>query len=297
MSDAPLTLLPDATRARLSGLLFTPRRPRQGGQKGERRSTQRGTSIEFADYRNYVAGDDLRKLDWNVYARLDRPTIKLYEDEEQLTVHILLDNSASMGAIDGTDAQKWQYAQQWGAQLGFVALNGGDQLFVHALAQSVTPYSGRSKAQTALMLNHIRAMTTHGRMDINQALKNIALREKRVGMVFIISDLFAPNGYHEGINALLAKGHEVTLIHTLTPQEIEPPLVGDLRLIDVETGNTQDVTIDVSLQTRYRQSLEAWLAGIRADCGKRGIHYVQVSTDNSPEQAILHDLRRAGVVR
>jgi uncharacterized protein (DUF58 family) len=297
MNDTPITLLPDSTRARLSSLLFTPRRARHGGQKGERRSTQRGTSIEFADYRNYVAGDDLRKLDWNVYARLDRPTIKLYEDEEQLTVHVLLDNSASMGAMDGTDNQKWHYAQQWGAQLGFVALNGGDHLFVHALAQSVAPYSGRNKAQTPLMLNHIRAMTTHGRMDINNALKNIALREKRVGMVFIISDLFAPNGYNEGVNALLAKGHEITLIHTLTPQEIEPPLVGDLRLIDVESGTAQDVTIDASLRTRYRQSLEAWLARIRDDCGKRGMGYVQVSTDTAPEQTILHDLRRLGVVR
>ncbi|MFQ3657886.1 MAG: DUF58 domain-containing protein [Anaerolineae bacterium] len=292
-------LLPEALRQRLLRLRMRPRQMRTGGQKGERRSARRGTSLEFADFRNYVAGDDLRKLDWNAYARLDRPIIKLYEDEQDALIHLLLDDSGSMGALpdDPTSAAKGLAARQIAAGLGFIALNTNDRLTLTRLSQPQEPiFSGRGRASVAGLLRALETQPPSGAVDLIEALRHFSQRERRGGMVFLISDLFTEGDLDAGLRALLAAHHEVTLLHTLSPEEQQPTLSGDLRLIDVETNAPAELTITADLYDQYRQSLEAWQKGIRAACARRGVRYLTVTTGAPLEPLFLRDLRRVGVV-
>ncbi|GAB4556194.1 MAG: DUF58 domain-containing protein [Anaerolineae bacterium] len=288
---------------KLDRYTFVVRRIRAGAMKGERRSTRRGTSIEFADYRNYVAGDDLRRIDWNVFARLDRPYLKLYEEEEDLAVHLLLDASASMDFPregDGNEKfHKFHYSQRVMAALAYIALKGDDQLAITALygpRQNVTWGMARGRGRIKQALNYVEALRPAGNLELSGALKDYVSKVKRPGVAILISDLLSPN-YQEGLTALRNAGHDVTVIHVLSPEEIEPPLAGDLQLIDVETGASADVTIDGSLRSLYQQRLLAWRDEIGVFCRKRNITYVTVETSTSWESMIQFDLRRLNVVK
>lgn len=300
MPDEPL-LLDEAIRRKLDRLMLVASKVRAGAMKGERRSTKRGTSIEFADYRNYAPGDDLRRLDWNVYARLERPYIKLLEDEEDLAVHVLLDASASMDwpQQGQPDHNKLLYARRLLAGLGYIALTTNDRLTLTAMndhgLESFGPARGR--AHGLAMLRYAHSIAGRGITDLNMALKDYALRAARPGLCFIISDMFSGSGYMDGINALRAKGHEVILLHVLSPDEVTPPLTGDLRLVDVETGNTQEVSVDSGMRALYLQRVQAWQDDIRAECSRRSINYLPIITDYPWEQVILYDLRRLGLVK
>ncbi len=291
MSDQQL--FDEKTRRKLEQLMLAASRVRAGAIKGERRSVKRGTSIEFADYRNYAPGDDLRRLDWNIYARLGRPLTRLYEDEEDLAVHILVDNSASMNWGDG-EANKFDFARRLVAGLGYISLTTNDRLMIGTLGgDKFGPARGR--AYGVALLSYMVKLKAAGRIDLNAALKDYAIKSGRPGLTMVVSDLFSPEGYLDGINALLAKGHEVALIHTLAPEEIEPPLAGDLRLLDVETGAPQEVSIDGGMRDLYMQRVQAWREDIRQECSKRGVHFVAADTGSPWEKVILYDLRRAGV--
>lgn len=304
-STANELLLPEGVRRKLDPLMLVARKIRAGSMKGERRSVKRGTSIEFADYRNYTPGDDLRKLDWNVYARLEKPYIKLLEDEEDLAVHLLLDISASMNwpAEDsqGLDAahNKLLYAQRLFASLAYISLTTGDRLMMTALTDSGLQRFGpsRGRGQIVPMLRYAHALQASGVADLNAQLRQYALREKRPGLLILISDMFSPTGYIDGLNLLLGKGHEVLFIHVMSPDEVTPPLAGDLRLVDIETDAAQEVTVDANMRAIYQQRLENWLDSIRNDCARKGVHYLMVQTDTPFEKVLLFELRRMGLVK
>ncbi len=286
--------------SRLDRLSFVARRIRAGQTAGERRSTRHGTSVEFADYRDYAKGDDLRRVDWNIYARLERPFVKLFEEEQDLAVHLLLDGSGSMdweGAEQGEG--KWTYARQLAAALGYVALRDGDRLTVTALrAFPPTPFGpARGRGHVLRLFTWLEGLDADGVTDLNESLRAYALRSHRAGLVLLISDLFSPSGYVAGLTTLLARGHEVVLLHLLSPAEVEPPLGGDLRLVDIETGEAQEVTIDGGMRALYRRRLATWQAKISATCRARDVHYIPLVTDTPLERIVLYDLRRAGVVR
>jgi len=294
-------LFDEKTRRKLQQLSLIASRVRAGAIKGERRSKRRGTSIEFADYRNYTQGDDLRRLDWNIYARLERPYIKLLEDEEDLAVHLILDTSASMDwPQEGEfDQNKLAYAQRLMAALAYIALSNNDRTTIAAMSNAGTRHFGpaRGRGQGVTMMNFVQALETGGITDLNVALKDYALRSSRPGLCLIATDMFSPSGYIEGLNVLLGKGYEVALLHIMSPDEVEPPLGGDLRLVDVETGISQEVTIDGNMRDLYTRRLAAWRDDIRADCARRGVHYVSVDTSTPWERLVLYELRRLGLVR
>jgi uncharacterized protein (DUF58 family) len=297
MPDQPL--FDETTRRKLEQLMLSASRVRAGAIKGERRSTKRGTSIEFADYRDYTPGDDLRRLDWNIYARLDRPLTKLYEDEEDLAVHLLLDTSASMdwGGEHDPQQDKFDYARRLIAGLGYISLTTNDRLIVAALGGKEFFGPARGRGYGIRLLSFINDLKPRGVVDLNTTLRDYALRGGRPGLVLIVSDMFSPSGYLDGVNTLLGKGHEVGIIHILAPDEIEPPMAGDLRLIDVETGAAQEVTIDGAMRDLYMQRIQGWREGIRAECVRRGVHYLPIETNYAWEKVILFDLRKLGVVK
>ncbi len=283
--------------AQLDPLTFAVRHVRPGQMAGERRSTKRGTSVEFADYRDYAPGDDLRRVDWNVYARLSRPYVKLFEEKEDLAVHVLLDASGSMDW--GEDAaHKWTYARRLAAALGYVALTSGDRLTVQTLGQEPARFGPtRGRAQVLRFFRWIESLPASGITDLNVDLRAYAIAGGRPGLMLLLSDFFSPTGATDGLTALLERGHEVTALHLLSPDEVDPPLGGDLRLRDVETGAEQEVTIDAAVRTRYCQRLAAWRDELRADFRGRGARYLPVTTDVPPARVLLYDLRRAGVWR
>jgi uncharacterized protein (DUF58 family) len=297
MPDEPM-LLDESTRRKLEQIMLVASKVRAGAMKGERRSIKRGTSVEFADYRNYAPGDDLRRLDWNLYARLERPYIKLLEDEEDLAVHILLDTSASMDWGEG-DRNKLLFGKRLLAGLAFASLTSNDRLLLSAINDHGMEYFGpaRGRGHSVAMLRYVYDLKARGRTELNPVLKDYALRAGRPGLCIVISDMFSPSGYLDGVNALLGRGHEVVLVHLLAPEEVTPPLTGDLRLIDVETGQPQEVTVDAPLRDIYVRRVNAWRDGIRAECARRGVHYLPVVTDYAWEKVILFDLRRLGLVK
>jgi uncharacterized protein (DUF58 family) len=303
-----VVLLDETFLRKLDRLSLPARRVRAGQIQGERRSTRRGTSVEFADYRSYARGDDLRRVDWNIYARLERPFVKLFEEEEDLAVTVLLDASASMAwqeagtptqAGDGPDGTKWICALQLAAALGTIALAGGDRLSVLALRPTPGERFGpaRGRGHTLPLLGWLQVLRADGTTDLNASLRTHASSAGRAGLTLLISDLFSPAGFTEGLAVLAARGHEVAVLHLLSPAEVEPPLEGDLRLVDVETGEPEEVTLDGATQALYRQRLAAWREGIRRTCHVRGAHYVSVQSDTPIERVVLTDLRRSGVVR
>nr|MCU0480977.1 DUF58 domain-containing protein [Anaerolineae bacterium] len=256
-------------------------------------------------------GDDLRRLDWNVYARTNRPYIKVLEDEEDLAVHLLIDNSASMDfpnpkyadadatASSSPQTNKLTYAKKLASALGYIALNTNDRMSMTALnplGESHFP-PVRGRAQSIRLLRFAKQLEAGGTTDLNIALRQYALRAGRAGLCFVFTDMFSPTGYVDGLNVLLGKGHEVVLVHLLSPEDLTPPLAGDLRLIDVETGITQEVSLDSTLRAAYIRRVQAWQDEIRAECSKRGVHYVFISTDTALERVLLYDMRKMNLIK
>ncbi|MBN1311038.1 MAG: DUF58 domain-containing protein [Anaerolineae bacterium] len=307
----PERLFDETTLRKLEQLRLIAHKVRAGAVKGERRSVKKGTSIEFADYRDYTRGDDLRRLDWNVYARLEKPFIKLLEEEEDLTVHVLLDASESMNwPLDGmggvgraasvVDVHKFRYGVRLAAALAHIGLTTGDRVSVSLLAGArVIDRWGpvRGRGQTLSMLTWMEHLQTDGTTDLNAALADYAVRGGRVGLVLLIGDMLSPGGYRDGLNALQGRGHEVTILHLLSPDEVEPAVVGDIRLIDSETGAGQDVTVDGAMRDLYARRLREWRSEMASYCLGRDVHYVAMETSTPWEDVILFALRRAGVVR
>jgi uncharacterized protein (DUF58 family) len=291
------------TLHKLEQLALVANQVRVGVLKGDRRSSKRGTAIEFADYRDYTRGDDLRRLDWNVMARLERPFIKLLEEEEDLAVHLLIDSSGSMdwpqaNANSPDEANKLRYALRLAAGLGHIALTTGDQLTVTCLGSREDRRWGpfRGSGSSVRLFQFLDATRAEGITDLNQSLKNYALRAKRPGLLLLISDLFSPGGFKAGLRPLLARGYEVGLIHLLSADEADPPASGDLKLVDVETGQETEVTLDEPTRDLYRARLQAWQAETASYCAARAVHYIPVTTALPWDKLVLQTLRGRGVV-
>lgn len=296
-----MNLFDEATLRKLEQLQLVANQVRVGVMKGDRRSRKRGTSIEFADYRNYTRGDDLRRLDWNVYARLEKPFIKLLEEEEDLSVHIIIDGSASMNWPDepDSDENKLRYALRLAGALGHIGLSTNDLLTVTLLNSSGNRRWGphRGARNSLQLLRFLESAAASGPTDLNQSLHSYALRARRPGLLFLLTDLLSPNGYQDGVNALQSRGYEVGLIHLLSADELDPPLGGDLKLVDIETGQDAEITLDDGTLEMYRQRLESWMGEIGGYCSRRGVHYIPVNTHLNWEKLVMQTLRARSLLR
>ncbi len=293
-----------ATLQKLEQLALVAEQVRVGLMKGDRRSRKRGSSVEFADYRNYVRGDDLRRLDWNVYARLERPFIKLLEEEEDLAVHLLLDASASMdwppGGQAPHEAHKLTFALRLAAAIGYMALAGGDRLSVSLLTargDGLASWGPLRGAQNSLRLfQFLESARPGGATNLDVSLRAYALQGGRPGLLFLLSDMLS-EGYRDGLSALLGRGYELALLHILSPDEQEPLLSGDLKLLDVESGAQTELSVDALALNEYAERLRGWQAQIAAFCSQRGAHYIPLDSSEAWERVVLQTFRRRGVAR
>lgn len=303
MPPVPL-LLSSTFLARLDQLVLVTRRARVGAFKGERRSPRRGGSIEFADYREYAPGDDFRQVDWNAYARLERLFLRLFVEEEDVTVHILLDASASMNwgepVAEGGVRSKWHYAQRLAAALGYIVLVGMDRLVAAAVVAKsrdlviMQPLRGKSSAPA--WFNWLTALEPGGSAAPYAALTRYAAQTRRAGPLILISDLL-DDGWQKGIQQLNAQQYEIGILHLLSPDEIEPTFEGDLKLLDSERDAPVEITADYDLLERYHRRVREWQNEWATFCAARGINYVPLTTAQPLEKVVLSLLRKHQVVK
>jgi len=278
---------------------------------GERRSKRRGRSVEFDDYRPYVPGDDLRYIDWNVFARLEKFFLKLFYEEEDLSLMLIVDASASM---DAGEPSKLILAHRLAMALGYVGLVNLNRVTIARFSQSglvrLAPMRGRPSVARlgAFLLESLDPRSERpGEQpigDFNAVMRTLATTRQGKGVVVLLSDLLVREGVLPGLNYLSgARGWDACCLQILSPDELDPAragrggvLAGDLRLTDTETGRTAEVTISAPLIARYRQRLDRFLAQTERLCEARSIQHILVPSDADPRAFVLRSLRQRSVL-
>ncbi len=315
-------LFDSAFLRKLDRLALLTRRTLAGDMQGDRRSPRRGSSVEFADFRPYTHGDDIRQIDWNLYARLERFFLKLFVAEEELTVHLLVDTSASM---DWGNPNKLDYARRLAGAFGYIALSGLDRVKVTALGagrahpsptpqdsaeEQVAPPPTTDSAPNGLqtmpavrgrrgavpLFTFLQQLAPGGASDLYTTCHRYVQMNRNAGPLLLCSDLFDPR-WKEALKALTSRPFEVVVLHTLAPQERDPQIDGDFRLVDSEGGPAVEITADLDLLRRYRQNLERWQQEIETFCRGRGMSYLPVDTAVPLEEFIFTHARQRGVFR
>ncbi|MDK2971570.1 MAG: hypothetical protein PWP23_1325 [Candidatus Sumerlaeota bacterium] len=291
------SLLEPELLARLDQLEVLTHKIFRGRQKGERRSRKKGQSVEFADYREYVPGDDTRHLDWNVFGRLERLYIKLFLEEEDLAFYVIVDSSKSMDF--GTPMTKFAYARKLAAALAYVALRNQDKVGISDAKDRVVSRfrPARGKAQLTKVLSYLLTMEPSDRTNLTQSCRDFVLQNKQSGIVVIISDFLDERGYEEALKQFFLRSYDVYAIQVLSPEEKNPKNLGHLELVDSETGERQEITASDMLLKQYRQTVETYCSGLRDWCTSRGMTYLATTTDVAIDTMLLSYLRQRGLLR
>lgn len=281
-----------ALLTRLEKYRLKPHKSHAGHIRGERLSPKKGISIEFADYRHYATGDDLRHLDWNVLARLDRAHIRTYRDEEELPVYLLLDMSASM---DFGSPPKHHLARSLAAALGYVALCGSDAIYPVALTgRAPEVRASRGRASYQRLFEWLKTLQPAGG-GLSDSLKRFAHASPRAGMVLIFSDGLDPD-FPDALRALAGRKHEIGVFQILSEVDLEPDLEGDLRLIDAETADSLEITATSGVLSEYQKHLQNHCETIESTCKRLGACYVRMLNSQPLNEIVLKQLRYAGII-
>jgi uncharacterized protein (DUF58 family) len=313
--------------SRLDPLDLRSRKVFFGKLKGERRSKKRGQSVEFADHRPYVSGDDVRHIDWNIFGRLDRLFLKLFLEEEDLSLHLVVDASASS---DCGEPSKFLFMQKAAMALGYVGLVNLNRVACTSMGGLVatSPVVGspavpgesatsslrevgpkslhyirdlRGKRRVHDLARFLISLAPGGGLDFRSAAERIALSRRGKGIMIIFSDFFFKEGYEQALKMLVSRGYDVYCIQVLSPQEIDPSgpsgLLGDLRLKDVEDADVAEVTVSAPLLKRYKANLAAYCDALREFCLRRDMTLITLRSDTPVETLVLEYLRKKGVVR
>jgi uncharacterized protein (DUF58 family) len=310
VSYTELRLMPPATvgldadfMRKLERLTVLARRIFPGQLKGEKRSPHYGSSVEFADFRTYTPGDDFRRVDWNAYARLERLFLKMFHEEEDLHLYLLLDVSESMRF--GEPTSKLDAGRKLAAAIGYIGLSSLDRVgaatFADRMLEQFRLVRGRRYARR--LFDFLGAAGTsqppggEGRgTNLTDALREFAIRTRNRGVVVVISDFLDRQGYQSAIQALVSCHFDVNAIQVLTPEEVKPDLAGDLRLVDAETAETREITVTGALLSAYRARIEAYCDELKQFCVRRGAGYGRLLTSDSVEEFVLRHLRRGAMV-
>ncbi|REK17525.1 MAG: DUF58 domain-containing protein [Planctomycetota bacterium] len=296
MATTTEPLLSGELMAQLERLELVSRKIFRGRLKGERRSTRKGQSVEFADFRSYVPGDDLRFIDWNTYARLDRLFLKMFFEEEDLHFYALIDASPSM---DFGEPTKLRYAKQLAAALGFIGLVRADRVRIETLGQQASRAAPvfRGRASMWRMLSYLESIEANQTASLAEGVKNFCVRNSGKGIVVLISDLMDKQGYEAALRYLLSRQMDVYVMQVLSAEELDPPITGDLKLVDCEDQDVAEISAGAALIKRYKQNLGAFVDGAREFCNRRGMHYLLASNQVPVDQLVSNYLRKRGLVR
>lgn len=303
-------LLSPELASRLAQMDITSRKVFTGKLKGERRSKRRGESVEFADHRPYVVGDDLRHIDWNIFGRLDRLFLKLFLEEEDLSLHLVIDCSLSM---DAGVPNKFLFAQKLATSLAYIGLVNLNRVAVSALGERVTTTDDgvteepqglvstlrdlRGKRRLQDLAAYICQLQPVGGTRFTDACKRIAISRRGRGVMVVLSDFFVKEGYESGLRLLKGHGYDVFAIQIVSPEEMDPKLGGDLRLKDMEDGDAAEITITAPLLKKYKQLFTAYSNRLHDFCAQRDIVHMTVKSDTPVDTFVLDYLRRRGLLK
>ncbi len=267
-----------------------------GRTRAERRSRKVGSGIEFADHRDYAPGDDFRYLDWNIYGRMGKLLLRLFEEEEDLHIYLLIDisNSMAMGA-----PPKVHYAMKVAAALCYVGLANLDRVsiitFADGLRDRMPP--ARGKGRIFKVFDFLRAVTPGGETALSGAMRSFVHQNKRRGLAVVISDFYDPEGYEEGLNMLRYNHFEPFVIQVIDPAEVRPELKGDLQLIDCETGAIREITISRRLLDEYQRQHQLYCEELGEYCTSKHMSLFQADTLVPFDDLILQIFTKGGFLQ
>jgi len=277
----------------LEKLILTTRRRLPGRYSGHRRALRRGDSVEFADFKAYAAGDDFRHIDWNAYARMEKLFLKLFLEEQDTCIHLLVDCSRSMAWKDGS---KLRLAKQLAAALGYLSLANFDRVAVTGFGSSnysLGPLRGKGSARR--LFDFIESLPEQENGDLASCLGQLAPAFSKPGVAVVVSDLFLP-ALDQALARLCYYRQETTVVQVLHPLEANPQFQGELQLVDCENHSVREITFNKAVQNQYRRKLSQWQSDIKGLCNKYAINYVGTTSDKSLEQLVLRQLRRVGLL-
>jgi uncharacterized protein (DUF58 family) len=276
----------------------------KGMLAGKRRSSSLGGSQEFADYRPYTPGDDIRRIDWNVYGRTGKAFMRQYWDEQELQVSLYIDVSESM-AFGNSGSNKLQYALRLAACLGYIALCGDDRisvrLFRDRIIKELQPLHGRVSSPKLFQFLSGAMQQLESEIDADPVamanFENMATPfqtagalPRRSGSAWVLTDAMFEQGVEETLVSLIAAGQQVVLVHILSPDELNPDLSGELKLIDSELGTGKEVAIGHKLLQQYRGAVASFQSELKRICAERGASYVFVNTGIPLEETVRRTL-------
>ena len=283
-------LLDAALLARLERLQVATRRRLAGHLAAEHRSPRHGASLDFAAYREYTPGDDFRRVDYQAWARLDQLLVRLFEAEDDLTVRLLVDTSASMAG------PKLQVARRVAAALGFVALVRRDVVTLHTFPRATVTPRFRGRHAASALFGHLSALAPSGETRFAEAARHLLAQPGPVGLTVVVSDLLTED-WAAGIRRLPARGGDLAVIHVLGADELRPDLLGDFDLVDRETGRQVAVSLSADALRAYERLARQWADSVAARCRQVGAAYSRVLDDDDLEPLLLGGWRAAGVLR
>lgn len=296
VGSAPEDLFDERFLKKLEYLYIVSKKIFAGRSRAERKTRKTGSGIEFADHRDYVPGDDLRYLDWNIYGRLERLLLRLFEEEEDLHVYVLLDCSESMAFGDPV---KLHYGMQVAAAVAYVGLANLDRVSLVALSDRVvdrmTP--ARGKGRIFNVFEFLRSITPRGKTDLAAACRSFVAQNKRRGIAVLVSDLYDPEGFEGGINTLRFGRFETGVIQVFDQSEVAPRLHGDLSLVDCETGEAREVTITPRVLARYAEVHRQYRERLEQFCRDKQVEHFAADTSVPFDELVLRVLRRGGLLR
>ncbi|HUG08518.1 MAG TPA: DUF58 domain-containing protein [Acidimicrobiia bacterium] len=284
------TLLSPALMARLESLQLASRHRLMGRFGGDHKSKRYGNTVDFADFREYHPGDDFRRIDYHVMARLDQVLIKLFEADDEITVRLLIDTSGSM-AVGGKMIQ----AQRLAAALGFIALSAHDSVSVHTFpAQAPAPrFAGRAAVPS--FLDYVENLEATGLTPFSEAAGHLLSQSGLPGLTIVLSDLLTTEW--RSLVHLRGSGSDVTILHVLCEDDLEPEFSGDLELVDRELGDRLTVSVTDEVAASYRERVRAWRDQVARAARGAGASYQAVDANDDVEALLMATWRTAGVLR
>jgi uncharacterized protein (DUF58 family) len=282
---------------KLDNLVMVSRKMFAGNLRAERRTRKVGSGIEFADHRTYSRGDDFRYIDWNLYGRLDKLLLRLFEEEEDLSIYILVDVSDSMSI--GAPLPKLHYAMQISAALTYVGLANLDRVaiipFANKLIDRLPP--SRGKNRIFRVFEFLRQCDIGGKTELAECIKAFVTQNKRRGLVVLISDFYDPDGFEQGLNTLRYNKFEPFVLQVYDKREAEPQLHGDLALVDCETGDTREITVSKSLLQAYTREHEKYCKSLEDYCTKYAMPFFRTHTSIAFDELVMRIFRSGGFLR
>jgi uncharacterized protein (DUF58 family) len=260
-----------------------------GQNRADRLTPKRGRGLEFADHRPYAAGDDFRHIDWKAYKRLNRLLLRLFDEERDLPIYLMIDVSRSMA-----EPAKFDMARRIAAALCYIGLAHLDRLtilpFGRGLGHESSP--GRGKGRIFRVFELLEALEAGGPTDLRESFKEFAGRPRQMGLTVIISDFLDPGGFEAGLKILRTIGHDVFVVHIASSRDRDPGAFGELRFVDVETGELREVDVTPRLTSAYLRAWEAHAADLNQFCGRYDIGYVRADAERPFEEIILKAFRQ-----